>query len=115
MAPEQLIGAVILVVILLINLLGRLLATRPEEESGEEVRPAPRLLPSPPAPFAPSAARPQRNRREVKSGPRVAVPPARVTRFHQLGLTHRRTLRHAMVLMTVLGPCRGLERLDTTQ
>jgi len=48
---------------------------------------------------------------EPRPAPRVAAPPGRRAATRRLFRT-RQDLRHAIVLMTVLGPCRALEPPD---
>jgi hypothetical protein len=106
MAPEQLFGVLVLAVILLVNLLGRLLRPAPEEDI--EIR---RLEPRPTReertkriPPGPKDA--SRRKQKPEGAHPVATPPVRL-RSHRLALKNRRSLKDAIVLMTVLGPCRG--------
>jgi hypothetical protein len=48
---------------------------------------------------------------EHRPAPRVAPPPGRPAATRRL-FRNRQDLRHAIVLMTVLGPCRALEPPD---
>lgn len=112
MTPEAIVSAVILAVILLINLLGRLLGTGHEEER-ETV---PRLEPQRPLPRRPESRLPRSpQRKPPQQGstppptPRRPVASTRLSAARRLGLTEPRTLRRAVVLMTLLGPCRALD------
>ncbi len=96
MTTEQIVGAVLLGLVLLFNLFARLLGSRREEVEVAEIHPE-----RPPIPRAErkrGAASRRQPRRDATRGEfrHKAVSPR-----------DRRTLRRAMVLMAVLGPCRG--------
>lgn len=110
---EQWLFFAIFIAVGLFNLLGRWLKRRMEEQARQnapaeprverfpeiEIRemPAPRRMPAPPPPEPVAPAVPAR-RPAVRE---VARVPTR--------LGGRTDLRRAIVLMSVLGPCRGLE------
>ena len=113
MTPEGIVSAVILAVILLINLLGRLLGPGHEEERET----APRLEPQQPLPRRPETRLPRSPQRKPpqQTGsipsptPRRRVASTRLSAARRLGLAEPRALRRAVVLMTLLGPCRTLD------
>jgi hypothetical protein len=109
MAPEQLIGPIILAVVLLINLLGRLMRTPPEEDQGVEfhrdTRPTQEQS-TKPMPAGPKE--PRRRRKNPQGTEAVGIAPVRLG-SHRLALKNRASLRNAIVLLTVLGPCRAQE------
>ena len=112
MTPEAIVSALILAVILLINVLGRLLGPRQEDEHNtanrlEQQRP----LRQPPESrlVRPPQRRAPQERRIPPSPPRRRVAATRLTAARRLGVTEPRVLRRAVVLMTLLGPCRALD------
>ncbi|HSA65892.1 MAG TPA: hypothetical protein VLE25_14475 [Nitrospira sp.] len=113
MTPEGIVGAVILAVILLINLLGRLLGPGHEEEreTAPRLEPQRPLLGRPESRFPPSPQRKPSQQRRSPSPPTPQRPVAstRLSAARRLGLTEPRTLRRAVVLMTLLEPCRSLD------
>jgi hypothetical protein len=113
MTPETLVSFVLLAVFLLISLLARLFGAGQKDEhqteTGQEpVRSAPRR-------FEPGAPRrvqgPARQSRRITRSPATPAQPTptRVSAARRLGLTEPRALRRAVVLMTLLGPCRALD------
>jgi hypothetical protein len=73
----------------------------------------------PPQPAPRTYAKPQPMEGSVPSSARVPVhdkreTPARPTRqlYKKTFITSRRDLRRAIILMTVLGPCRGVDSAD---
>lgn len=113
MTPEGIVGAVILAVILLINLLGRLLGPGHEEERETVPRLEPHrpLLGGPESrfPHSPQQKPPLQRRSPSPPTPQRRVASTRISAARRLGLTEPRTLRRAVVLMTLLGPCRSLD------
>jgi hypothetical protein len=114
MTPDTLVSFILLAVFLLISLLARIFGAGQKEEHQREARSQP--LESAPRRLDPRATR--RPRRQVPL-PRgltrsTEKPPptrmdTRLTVAHRLSLTDRRALRRAVVLMTLLGPCRALD------
>ena len=121
---------------LLVPLIERLIRAQRERQPAEEERQAPPALPRPerqprrrepaieargplegvPTPAAPAGTRgeraPQRYRRDARAeisagGQRPQAKPR--TPPALAGLRNRRELRRAVVLMTILGPCRAVE------
>jgi hypothetical protein len=107
--PEQLGILLLFLVVLLFNLVGGFLTRRRERESArtEDAPPAPPprvARPSPPA-LPPRVAPPSPPL--VRSLPRVNVSPPPTRRVRRVTWSAM-DLRHAIVIMTVLGPPRGL-------
>jgi len=110
--PEQLLFFALFVVIALANLIARALKARlarrqaAETEQPRPVREIPRRLPPRVVITAPEW-RPPTTAPTAITTPPVARP---VRRRPRLRLGGPPDLRRAIVLMTVLGPCRALER-----
>lgn len=108
-SPEQIAVLIVLILWPLLSFLGRWMKRRaesraPVEEPPARVRERARLpVARPPAARAPERLSP-------RSEPPVMVTPPRRRRRSVLGSP--RDLRRAIVVMTVLGPCRALERPD---
>lgn len=119
----------LLLFFLLLPLLQRLLgaASPPEPDTPERARQrmeAPEHAPRPPTPAVPrpaatasnrltGAAEPKRTPARIVAEPAVPAPTVRRStrrRAVALDLRHRRGLRRAIVLMTILGPCRANQR-----
>ena len=79
----------------------------PEAARGAKVAPQ-RPAPAPGRPLAPSRPREGPMRAPLPA----AAPPAGTRRKARWPVTSLRDARHGIVLMTLLGPCRGLEPYD---
>lgn len=113
MTPEQLLFFALIVVVALANLIARWLKARMERRRAvetkepEQVREVPRRLPPRVVVSAPEARRPPAPGPIAAPTPPLPRPVRRPPRFR---LDRPTDLRRAIVLMTVLGPCRALER-----
>lgn len=113
MTGEHLFILVMMGLVLLVNLIARVLrrwiGRGAPRQGGPEAPSAP-----PPQPRLPQhVVQPRR----VREGPQglpmpPVIPPAIVRRRAPVGLGGRRELRRAIVLITILGPCRALEPPD---
>lgn len=112
MTPEQLLFVALFAVVALANLIARWLKARRERrppaetEEIDQVRAMPRRLPPRVVITAPEARRPPTPAPTDTTTPPVARPARRLPRLRLGGPSD---LRRAIVLMTVLGPCRGRE------
>jgi len=110
--PEQLLFFALFVVVALANLIARWLKARmqrrqaAETEQPRPVREIPRRLPPRVVITAPEAWRPPTTAPTAITTPPLARP---VRRPPRLRLGGPPDLRRAIMLMTVLGPCRGRE------
>ena len=122
MTAEALVSGILLAVFLLFSVLARLLGRGQEAEQQTEdgIKPAAsealRLEPrasrrlEPPASRRPQKQPPRdRRMRQATEQPRRSVTHTRLSAARRLGVTGPRGLRRAVVLMTLLGPCRALE------
>jgi hypothetical protein len=120
---EQVIVLAIFLLVALFNFVRQVLAQRrqrgevPEEEPAEEApppprapTPPPRVIVVPPQPVA-APAPPRRPRAEpLREGPAPRpVPRPRPRRPRRRLFASRGEARRGIVLLTVLGPCRGVE------
>ncbi len=112
MTPEQLLFLAVFALVPLINFLLPWLRKRMEGAGARQPEPAPRE--APPRATRPHPLQPARTN-VTQEGPRrevlpVRIQPLAVRRFAHGRLGSRRELRRGIVLMAILGPCRGLER-----
>ena len=77
------------------------------------VLPPPRVVLPPPVPERPVVPRPRRAAEERRPSP--VAPATRPRRARRRLLRGHRDARRGIVLITVLGPCRGLEPLSTPE
>jgi len=133
MSIEQLFFVAIFVAIAIFNFLRRARNQRRrdgdaaggappgEEPRGEEpaeapprvVLPRPRVMITPPVPEHPEVPRLRRPAAEPRRS--LVAPAARPRRARRRLLRGHRDARRGIVLITVLGPCRGLEPLSTPE
>jgi hypothetical protein len=115
MEPEQLIGGIVVALIFLFNLIGRLMKARAGPEEPEET-----VSPTPSSALRQRPSLPDRLAKHRVSVPVTSRTPhvlhapavgrtARAAKVRE-EFQNRRTLRQAVVFMTLLGPCRGLEQ-----
>jgi len=108
MSGEQLFFLAAVVLVALFNFVRQILAQRrqppepPQDVPAEEEVRAPGRLRA----FPPRAARPEPRRTPLSPAP--PAPPERPRRRRRL-FAGRRDARRGIVLVTVLGPCRGIE------
>jgi hypothetical protein len=108
---EQLIVLAVFLLVPLVNLLARWLRQRgeapprPPAEIPHQPEPVPFRLP--PTVRLAEPVTPQRE--EQVTRPRPAPPPALLRRQPRLRISDPEDVRYAVMLMAVLGPCRGLE------
>jgi hypothetical protein len=110
MTGEQLFILMMFGLVLLINLIARLLRRWIGREAPREVEPE--RIPIPPdRRRQPSPAVPQRRAptRELRATLPSALTASAPRRRRHWPLRSRREVRRAIVLMTILGPCRALE------
>lgn len=109
---ELLVYGLIIAGFLLFNFLAQKLAKKAREQQEAAERAAADALPEAPEEELddPWGRRPVTAVQvpEQRPAPRPAPPPARPAETRRL-FRNRQDLRHAIVLMTVLGPCRALE------
>jgi hypothetical protein len=110
MTRDQLLILVGLAFVLLINALARLLRRRREREAPREIeREAPMIPPRAPRLPLP-VVEPRRARADRHGAPLpLSVPPYAARRRARSSVGSLQEVRHGIVLMTILGPCRALE------
>ena len=135
----ELLPLTIFVLIPLIQWIRQLLSRQPEQMGAENAEPHPQPRPRPrrplppPEPLPPDSSYPARQtqpRPPRQAPPRPAAPPdseapqrapepvvssprARLRVGYGAALHRRATLRNAIAIMTILGPCRALSPFDS--
>jgi hypothetical protein len=110
MTRDQLLILAGLAFVLLINFITRLLRRRREREAPRGIEPETPRSPPRAHRLPSSVVEPQRARAGPQDAPLpLAVPPYAARRRARSSLGSLREVRHGIVLMTILGPCRALE------
>jgi hypothetical protein len=110
MTREQLLILVVLAFVLLINLVARVLRQWVKGDAPRGIEPETPPIPPRGHRLPPAVVRSRRAREGSHSAllP-LTVPPSAARRRARMPVGSLRAVRRGIVLMTILGPCRGLE------